>query len=288
MRGYCSRQPGQRTAMKVSWALASLPRRVRNIYYDKSFAEVLYRELVLHHANVKTVWGRLHLRCIESGNELRQLIPHAHAALVGNSGRCFFIRGRPQLIGKPAAEFRSCFWVYIHLHWCDIEGGRVPCALKVKATSEPAQFSSAKECLLRRWWGTPESISSGTNRGSTCNQAHQRGRCQWNSPLSAAIIVNVKLLASTVPDEWFTIRQALDGSTASLSELERFGFGSRALSNCVWARVVAQTHARIQTHAELVEQSHPTWLKRGMLSWGSLFDGQNCYPLTRQEENLWR
>eukprot|EP00438_Fugacium_kawagutii_P019392 Skav219438 [mRNA] locus=scaffold1461:120826:121707:- [translate_table: standard] len=28
-----------------------LARRVRNIFYDKSFAEILYRELVMHHAN---------------------------------------------------------------------------------------------------------------------------------------------------------------------------------------------------------------------------------------------
>ena len=52
-----------------------LARRVRNIYYDRSFAEILYQELVLHHANVKSIWGRLHLRCVEAGNELGNLFP---------------------------------------------------------------------------------------------------------------------------------------------------------------------------------------------------------------------
>ncbi|CAL1144037.1 unnamed protein product [Cladocopium goreaui] len=32
-------------------------------------------ELVLHHANVKSIWGRLHLRCVEAGNELGNLFP---------------------------------------------------------------------------------------------------------------------------------------------------------------------------------------------------------------------
>ena len=49
------------------------------------------------------------------------------------------------------------------------------------------------------------------------------------------------------------------GSSASLSELERFGFGSGALSNSVWVSAVVRTHSRIQTPAELVEQSRPTW-----------------------------
>ena len=52
-----------------------LARRVRNIYYDQSLAESLYQELVLHHANVKSIWGRLHLRCVEAGNELGNLFP---------------------------------------------------------------------------------------------------------------------------------------------------------------------------------------------------------------------
>ena len=84
-------------------------RRVLNIYYDKSFAEMIYREIVLHHSNVpwqqhnmhvrwlvsnlfllcrpcrckfsncfpqvKSIWPRVHLRALEAGNMLGNLYP---------------------------------------------------------------------------------------------------------------------------------------------------------------------------------------------------------------------
>eukprot|EP00438_Fugacium_kawagutii_P027022 Skav232520 [mRNA] locus=scaffold1096:926666:934699:- [translate_table: standard] len=50
-------------------------RRVLNIYYSKEFAEILYREIVLHHSNVKSIWPRLHLRALEAGNPLGNLYP---------------------------------------------------------------------------------------------------------------------------------------------------------------------------------------------------------------------
>eukprot|EP00438_Fugacium_kawagutii_P034931 Skav206392 [mRNA] locus=scaffold834:641080:643152:- [translate_table: standard] len=50
-------------------------RRVLNIYYDKSFAEMMFREIMLHHSNVKSTWPRLHLRALEGGNVLGNLYP---------------------------------------------------------------------------------------------------------------------------------------------------------------------------------------------------------------------
>ncbi|CAL1156102.1 unnamed protein product [Cladocopium goreaui] len=59
-------------------------RRVLNIYYDKSFAEMVYREIVLHHSSVpwqqqnmhvKSIWPRVHLRALEAGNMLGNLYP---------------------------------------------------------------------------------------------------------------------------------------------------------------------------------------------------------------------
>ena len=44
-------------------------------YYDRSFAEVLYRELLIHHSNVKSVWPRLFVISKEKGNPLANLYP---------------------------------------------------------------------------------------------------------------------------------------------------------------------------------------------------------------------
>eukprot|EP00435_Cladocopium_sp_Y103_P017516 s1987_g4.t1 len=50
-------------------------RRVLNLYYDRGFAEVLYRELLIHHSNVKSVWPRLFVISREQGNPLGNLYP---------------------------------------------------------------------------------------------------------------------------------------------------------------------------------------------------------------------
>ncbi|CAE7650574.1 unnamed protein product [Symbiodinium sp. CCMP2592] len=50
-------------------------RRVRNIYYDKSFAEMLFQEVLMHHVQVRATWPRLHLRAHEAGNQLSSLYP---------------------------------------------------------------------------------------------------------------------------------------------------------------------------------------------------------------------
>ncbi len=48
-------------------------RRVRNLYYTKGFAEVVFREALLHNAKFTGVWKRLHVRAYENGNELGSL-----------------------------------------------------------------------------------------------------------------------------------------------------------------------------------------------------------------------
>ena len=50
-------------------------RRVRNLYYTKEFAEVLFRETLLQNAKISVIWNRLHVRAYEKGNELGRLHP---------------------------------------------------------------------------------------------------------------------------------------------------------------------------------------------------------------------
>ena len=51
-------------------------RRVRNLYYTQGFAEILYREMILHSGKVKAMLPRLHLRGLEVGNPLVALYPN--------------------------------------------------------------------------------------------------------------------------------------------------------------------------------------------------------------------
>ena len=52
-----------------------LARRVLNLYYDRGFAEILYRELLIHHSNVKSVWPRLYVMSKGQGNPLANVYP---------------------------------------------------------------------------------------------------------------------------------------------------------------------------------------------------------------------
>ncbi len=54
---------------------SSLYRRVRNIYYERGFAEVLRAEILLNNARMKAVLPRLALRAREAGNRLSCLYP---------------------------------------------------------------------------------------------------------------------------------------------------------------------------------------------------------------------
>ncbi|CAE7674583.1 unnamed protein product [Symbiodinium sp. CCMP2592] len=50
-------------------------RRVRNLYYTRSFADLLLREMVLNHAQVRTVSTGCHMFAFESNNKLASLLP---------------------------------------------------------------------------------------------------------------------------------------------------------------------------------------------------------------------
>ena len=50
-------------------------RRVRNLYYTRGFAEMLYREMILHSSKVKAMLPRLHVHGLQIGNPLVYLYP---------------------------------------------------------------------------------------------------------------------------------------------------------------------------------------------------------------------
>jgi len=62
------------------WSLSAVEhgvvcRRVRNLYYTKGFAEILFKEIILHDAKVMSMITRLQLRAMEAGSELANLFP---------------------------------------------------------------------------------------------------------------------------------------------------------------------------------------------------------------------
>ena len=175
MCGCCSRQPDQCTAMKPRWASLSLPAEFANVYYDKTFAEMLYRELVLHHANVKSVWGRLHLRCIEAGNELSNLLPtHTQhwwpiVEDVFTSTAVRNLLASLQLTFEAASEY-TCISIDATL--------KVAMCIKGQGNYRASAAVRNDACF-----GDDEALRrvlncEGSNRGSACNPADQRRRCQ--------------------------------------------------------------------------------------------------------------
>ncbi|CAE6958368.1 unnamed protein product [Symbiodinium sp. CCMP2456] len=50
-------------------------RRVRNLYYTQSFADLLMREMILSHAQVRTIMTRCHMAARQSGNRISKLLP---------------------------------------------------------------------------------------------------------------------------------------------------------------------------------------------------------------------
>eukprot|EP00435_Cladocopium_sp_Y103_P008302 s3962_g2.t1 len=66
---------GPKYCNKAAIGTDIIARRVLNLYYDRGFAEVLYRELLIHHSNVKSVWPRLFVISKEQGNPLANLYP---------------------------------------------------------------------------------------------------------------------------------------------------------------------------------------------------------------------
>ena len=54
---------GPTYANRAAIGQSTVARRVLNIYYDRAFAEILYREIVLHHSNV----SRLQLSVFSCG-----------------------------------------------------------------------------------------------------------------------------------------------------------------------------------------------------------------------------
>jgi hypothetical protein len=66
---------GPKYCNKAALGTDVIARRVLNLYYDRGFAEILYRELLIHHSNVKSVWPRLFVIAKEQGNLLANLYP---------------------------------------------------------------------------------------------------------------------------------------------------------------------------------------------------------------------
>ena len=66
---------GPKYCNRAALGIDIIARRVLNLYYDRGFAEMLYRELLMHHSNVKSVWPRLFIIAKEQGNPLANLYP---------------------------------------------------------------------------------------------------------------------------------------------------------------------------------------------------------------------
>lgn len=66
---------GPKYCNKVALGKDVMARRVLNLYYDQGFAEILYREVLIHHSNVKSVWPRLFVISTDQGNPLANLYP---------------------------------------------------------------------------------------------------------------------------------------------------------------------------------------------------------------------
>ena len=259
-------------------------RRVRNVYYDKTFAEMLYRELVLHHANVKSVWGRLHLRCIEAGNELSNLLPtHTQhwwpiVEDVFTSTAVRNLLASLQLTFEAASEY-TCISIDATL--------KVAMCIKGQGNYRASAAVRNDACF-----GDDEALRRVlTVRGQTGavlviqlikgEDANEIGLCLQRS-LSTSSRLQVRYVMSDSPS--VKLLKALQPVFPNLKGLALDPVHLAIVYEYAQWRKRTPGSKLLRQLLNKVVQHDP---QRGMLSWGPLFDGEEWCPLTRQEDK-WR
>ena len=261
-----------------------LARRVRNIYYDRSFAEILYQELVLHHANVKSIWGRLHLRCVEAGNELGNLLPTHTRHWWPIIEDVFMCKAIQTLLASIELTLRSDSEFL-----CISIDATLKVAMSIKGQ---ASYRSSASVRNQACFGDDEALRRVlTVRGRTGAVLAMQLIKGEDAPEVALALQNalsemaraqVRYVMSDSPS--LKLLQALKAAFPNLSGL--------ALDPVHLAIVYEYAQWRKRTPGskllrELLHKVVQHDPQKAMASWGCLHDGSEAEPLTRQEEK-WR
>ena len=261
-----------------------LARRVRNVYYDKSFAEMFYRELVLHHANVKSTWGRLHLRCLESGNELGNLFPTHTRHWWPIVEDIFSSSAVNSLLATLQLAFHNA---------CEYTCISIDATLKVAMSIKgQASYRASKRVRNEACFGDDEALRRVlTVRGQTGavlaiqlikgeDAPEVAGCLEQCLPYSSRL--QVFYIMSDSPS--VKLLQALQLVCPNLKGLALDPVHLAIVYEYAQWRKRTAGSKQLRALLNKVVQHDPS---RGTLSWGPLFDGQETTPLTRQEEK-WR
>ena len=264
--------------------ISVIARRVRNVYYDKGFAEVFYRELVLHHANVKSTWGRLHLRCLESGNELGNLFPTHTQHWWPIVEDIFASTAVSSLLATLQLTFHDT-----SEYTCISIDATLKVAMSIKGQ---ASYRASKRRRNEACFGDDEALRRVlTVRGQTGavlaiqlikgEDAQEVAGC-LEQCLPHSSRLQVLYIMSDSPS--VKLLQALQRVCPNLKGLALDPIHLAIVYEYGQWRKRTAGSKHLRTLLSKVVQHDPS---RGALSWGPLFDGQDTAPLTRQEEK-WR
>ena len=245
---------------------------------------MLYRELVLHHANVKSVWGRLHLRCIEAGNELSNLLPtHTQhwwpiVEDVFTSTAVRNLLASLQLTFEAASEY-TCISIdaTLKVAMCIKGQGNYRASAAVRNDACFGDDEALRRVLTVRGQ-TGAVLAIQLIKGEDANEI---GLCLQRS-LSTSSRLQVRYVMSDSPS--VKLLKALQPVFPNLKGLALDPVHLAIVYEYAQWRKRTPGSKLLRQLLNKVVQHDP---QRGMLSWGPLFDGEEWCPLTRQEDK-WR